>query len=100
MAVAAAPTPAGEVHPMPAEAGHPSPTAGLRCPTGHRAIARGNLLRRGAAVTDLAGTGRRRWCGICAARTDAGGGYAKYGHDGYPRDQLLHLHVHGATPVL
>src|SRR5258707_14741646 len=45
MAVAAAPTPAGLVHSTLAEAGHPSPTAGLRHPMGRHAIAPESLLR-------------------------------------------------------
>jgi len=45
MAVAAAPTPTGVVHARPAEAGHPSPTAGRPRPTVRPAIVRGSLLR-------------------------------------------------------
>jgi hypothetical protein len=39
MAVAAVPTAAALVHSTLAEAGHPSPTAGIRCPMEHHAIA-------------------------------------------------------------
>jgi hypothetical protein len=150
--VAAAPTTAGLVHSTLAEAGNPSPTAGVRHPTGHHAIApkvssalprrRAAVvvgtavvcwrptwsawmvlgrrrpgwmvlgrrrptrsaripLRRGRAVTCLTGDGGRAcWCGVCRARTHTSGGYAESGRDGDSRDQLLHLHVHCATPVL
>jgi hypothetical protein len=58
-------------------------------------------LRRGRAVTCLTGDGGRVcWCGVCRARTHASGGYAESGRGGDSRDQLLHLHVHCATPVL
>jgi hypothetical protein len=63
MAVAAAPTPAGLVHSTLAEAGHPSPTAGLRHPTGHHAIAPESLLR----PDPEAGHRGRQTCGCLVA---------------------------------